>query len=60
MPGMPAKIEAERGGRVRVRTITVGKGRHKRYIRVAVVRRAGPRGGHTVAGPAHTYQETPK
>lgn len=54
---MPTSTETARGGRVRVRTITVGKGKRKRFIRVAVVRKAGPRGGHTVAGPAHTYQK---
>jgi hypothetical protein len=41
-----AKIRA-RGGAVRVRTKKLPDGR---YIHVFVVRKAGPRGGHTVAG----------
>ena len=44
---MPAATVAKRGGAKRVRTIRLKGGR---YIRVYVVRKAGPRGGHTVAG----------
>jgi hypothetical protein len=53
---MPTAVEAARGGAVRYRTITVGRGRKKRYIRVAVVRKGGPRGGHTVASKPRRYQ----
>lgn len=44
-----AEIKA-RGGARRWRTVTLPDGR---TIRVAVVKKAGPRGGHTVAGPVH-------
>lgn len=47
---MPRAEERRRGGVIRHRTITPKKGR---YIHVAVVRKPGPRGGRTVAGPAH-------
>lgn len=39
--------EEKRRGVVRYRTIKVGKGK---TITVAIVRKGGPRGGHTVAG----------
>lgn len=39
-----------RGGVVRYRTITTGRGKNKRVIRIAVVRKKGKRGGQTVAG----------
>lgn len=42
-----AEIKA-RGGAKRWRTVKLPDGR---TIRVAVVKKAGPRGGHTVAGP---------
>lgn len=42
---MPAKQIAKRGGTVRVRTVQLPDGR---YAHVYVVRRAGPRGGHTI------------
>lgn len=48
---MPTTEERRRGGAVRHRTIRVGKGRKKRYLHIAIVRKAGPHGGHTVAGP---------
>jgi len=44
---MPAAEIAKRGGAVRVRTIRLRDGR---TLRVYVVRRAGKRGGRTVAG----------
>lgn len=53
---MPTAAESSRGGVVRYRTIRVGKGRSRRYLHVAVVRKAGPRGGRTVAGPPKTYR----
>jgi hypothetical protein len=47
---MPKAEEKRRGGAVRYRTIRVGKGRSRRTLHIAIVRKAGPRGGHTVAG----------
>ena len=47
---MPKSQERKRGGVVRYRTIGVGRGK---YIRIAIVRKAGRRGGHTIAGPVH-------
>lgn len=44
---MPAAEISRRGGAVRVRRVRLGDGR---YMNVYVVRKAGPRGGHTVAG----------
>ena len=52
-----AKID-ERGGAVRWRTVRVGKGKHRKYLRIAVVRKKGPRGGSTVAGPPRTPKGT--
>lgn len=45
---MPEKEVAARGGAKKWRTVKLRDGR---YVRVAVVKNAGPRGGHTVAGP---------
>lgn len=56
---MPVREEAKRGGAVAYRTIRVGRGRTRRYLRVAIVRKKGPRGGRTVAGAPHRYKETP-
>lgn len=47
---MPAAAEQARGGAIRYRTIRVGTGRKRRTLRVAIVPKAGPRGGHTIAG----------
>ena len=47
---MPEAEIKKRGGALRWRTVRLKDGR---YIRVAIVRRAGQRGGHTVAGPVH-------
>lgn len=42
----------KRGGLVRVRTM---EGPHPgQYVHVYVVRKAGPRGGHTIAGETKT------
>jgi hypothetical protein len=46
--GMPEKEIAKRGGALRWRTKKLPNGT---FIRFAVVRKAGPRGGKTVAGP---------
>ena len=45
---MPTAEEQRRGGARKYRTVTLPNGK---YVRVAVVPKAGPRGGHTVAGP---------
>ena len=57
---MPTKQEAARGGVIRYRTVTVGKGKNKRYVHIAVVPKAGKRGGHTVAGKPKTYKKGSK
>jgi hypothetical protein len=44
---MPARQERARGGVIRYRTIRRGR----RLLRISVVRKAGPRGGHTIAKP---------
>lgn len=48
---MPRAEERRRGGVKRYRTKKLGGGK---YIHVAVVRKKGPRGGTTVAGPVRT------
>ncbi len=48
---MPEAEIAARGGAKRWRTITLPDGRK---MKVAIVRKAGPRGGHTVAGTPQT------
>jgi hypothetical protein len=48
---MPEAEIKKRGGAKRYRTIVPKPGK---YIHVAVVPKAGPRGGHTVAGDVHT------
>ena len=50
---MPEKEIKARGGAKRWRTVRL-PGNH--YIHVAVVSKAGPRGGHTVSGPEHTVK----
>jgi hypothetical protein len=45
---MPTAEERARGGARKYRTITLPGGK---YLHVAIVPKAGPRGGHTVAGP---------
>lgn len=47
-PGVPEKEIKKRGGAVRWRTKKLPNGQ---YIHFAVVRKPGPRGGKTVAGP---------
>ena len=46
---MPTAEEKRRGVK-KYRTIKLGNGKYKH---VAIVKKAGPRGGHTVAGPTH-------
>jgi len=46
----------ERGGAVRWRTVRIkGRDGKPRYLRVAVVRKQGPRGGRTVASEPKRY-----
>jgi hypothetical protein len=45
---MPESEIKARGGAKRWRTVTLPDGR---TVRVAIVKKVGPRGGHTVAGP---------
>lgn len=47
---MPEAEITARGGAEKWRTVKTSDGR---TIRIAVVRKAGPRGGRTVAGPIH-------
>jgi hypothetical protein len=47
---MPDTEIKKRGGAMRYRTVKLKDGR---YIRIAVVPKAGKRGGHTVAGAVH-------
>jgi len=54
---MPRAEEKRRGGAIRYRTIKPKKGR---YQHVAVVRKKGPRGGRTVAGPVHKTKKAKK
>ncbi len=52
---MPEAQIAARGGAKRWRTIRLKNGK---YIKVAIVPKAGPQGGHTVAGPTRTKKES--
>lgn len=52
---MPEQEIRNRGGALRWRTVKLGDGR---YVDIAVVRKPGPRGGHTVAGPVHRKKAT--
>ena len=45
---MPEALIKKRGGLLRVRTVDVGP---NAYRKVYVVRKPGPRGGHTIEGP---------
>lgn len=51
---MPEKQIRARSGAIRYRTIVVGAGKNKQTLRVAVVRKRGKRGGHTVAWKGKT------
>jgi hypothetical protein len=46
---MPRSLERARGGVIRYRTKKV----HGGFLHIAVVRKPGPRGGRTIAGPLH-------
>jgi hypothetical protein len=47
---MPEATIRRRGGATRVRTKKLPGGK---FVHIFIVPRAGPRGGHTVAGPVH-------
>jgi hypothetical protein len=47
---MPEAEIRRRGGAIRYRTKKLPGGK---YIHIAIVPRAGKRGGHTIAGPEH-------
>ena len=51
---MPEAEIRKRGGAKRYRTKTLPGGK---YEHIAIVPKAGPRGGHTVAGPVHTKKK---
>lgn len=51
---MPEAEIRKRGGAVRYRTIKLKNGK---IMHVAIVRKAGPRGGHTVGGPVRNTKE---
>jgi hypothetical protein len=51
---MPEAQISERGGAKRWRTVKLKNGR---YIKVAIVPKAGPQGGHTVAGDVKTKKK---
>lgn len=53
---MPRAEEEARGGVVRYRTKRLPGGK---YIHIAIVRKRGPRGGRTVAGPVHQRKRAP-
>jgi hypothetical protein len=52
---MPEVEISERGGAKRWRTLKLKNGK---YLRIAVVPKAGKEGGHTVAGKVHEVGET--
>lgn len=51
MPDDEIAAEAKRRGIVRVRTVHPDPDDHSKYAHIYVVRKAGPRGGHTIEGP---------
>jgi hypothetical protein len=51
---MPEAEIKKRGGAMRWRTIKLPNGK---YRHVAVVPKAGPHGGHTIAGEEHTKKK---
>lgn len=52
---MPEAEIRKRGGATRYRTIALPGG--KGYQHIAIVPKAGPRGGHTIAGEVHKYKK---
>ncbi|MHB1764738.1 MAG: hypothetical protein ACYCS1_04265 [Gammaproteobacteria bacterium] len=53
---MPIKEEKKRGGVIYYRTIKTGKG----YRHIGIVRKAGKKGGRTVAGKEYHYKNNKK
>lgn len=53
---MPEALIRARGGAKRWRTEKLPGG--KGYVHIAIVPKAGPRGGHTIAGPERHYKGT--
>jgi len=43
--------EEKRRGVIKYRTVKLPNGK---YVHIAIVRKSGKRGGHTVAGPVHS------
>lgn len=48
---MPQAAELARGGAIKHRTLALRNGR---FLKLSIVRNAGPRGGHTLPGPLRT------
>lgn len=46
---MPENQIRTRGGAIKYRTIVVGSGKNKKTLKIAVVRKAGKRGGKTIS-----------
>ena len=51
------KTAAKRGGVVRYRTLKLPGGK---YTHIAITKKAGPKGGHTVAGTVHERGDGPQ
>jgi len=51
---MPAAEEKRRGIKGYRTMVLPG---NKGYMHVALVKKAGPKGGHSVAGPVHKYKK---
>jgi len=54
---MPETEIARRGGAIRWRTVKTPDGK---VVHIAVVKKAGPKGGHTVAGPVRETKKSRK
>jgi len=52
---MPEAEIKKRGGAKRWRTVKLPG---KKFVHIAVVPKAGPSGGHTIAGPVHEKKKT--
>lgn len=57
MPDDKTARKAQSRGIVRVRTIHPDPAHPEEYVHIYVVRKAGRRGGHTVAGPVKERKE---
>ncbi len=54
---MPEALIRKRGGAKKYRTVKLPGGK---YVHVAIVPKAGPRGGHTIAGEVHMKKHMKK